>query len=466
MKLKSIIAFLLLMAAGVQTVKAQKVIINFDDEQVVEYDVSHIKSMTFEEKEIYNEIYEINSYLAQLITDIIIQDTENPLFGSFNLSANSQSKLLIAFYGRPSSKVEFPTTDNSNYLKKSEALTDEDWSMLDGIKVFTLKANRFLVNEDETGKAYAGKVYVTINPSSVDATALQLQIVNSQDYESPVQLSPLRKSDTTLKNRRAHGAGNGFYEATAYVSKTDIEDIEFHANEEVLYYMFLDIREKIAEIAQNLDYYINHAVSLYPMANDIYQLICGTPLIQSCVKNLERNALKCPFKGISGNDQAVYSSYNLITTSSRALSMATDMYWFEENYPGEDFFGPFMFASNGGRGIKLLSEEKTLPTQLSADELILYPTTKTMELVVPIARKHIAITDVFKDGKSAKGGDADCLSHLRAANASDMFNSVIDGTVPEIEVTNIYPNYVYEIAYSVLDFDGHIATRKYYIEAK
>jgi uncharacterized protein YoxC len=125
-------------------------------------------------------------------------------------------------------------------------------------------------------------------------------------------------------------------------------------------------------------------------------------------------------------------------------------------------FQPFMMASTG-KGIKRLSTTKSVTTKLTKD-ITLYPTSQTMEMVVPIARKHIGVTNVFKGTASAQGGDADCKAKLKAVNNSGQMNKVLDGTVRQLKMNNAEPGYIYEVAYSVLDFDGQIATRKYYIE--
>ena len=128
-------------------------------------------------------------------------------------------------------------------------------------------------------------------------------------------------------------------------------------------------------------------------------------------------------------------------------------------------FGPFLVASNNGKGFKRLGFSKDYPAVLKAEGLALYPTTKTMELIVPLARKHVAVTNVFKDGKSAQVDETyDLVSKLQTVNNSnDKLNTVLDGTVRWIPVSGMVPGYVYEIAYSVLDFDGNISTMKGYI---
>ena len=126
-------------------------------------------------------------------------------------------------------------------------------------------------------------------------------------------------------------------------------------------------------------------------------------------------------------------------------------------------FQPFMVAADS-KGIKRLSGSKNYPTQLRSD-ISLYPTSQTMELIVPIARKHVAVTNVFKGDASAQGGNADCLARLKAANTGKL-NTVLDGNVRQIALNGLKSGYVYEIAYSGLDFHGNIATRKYYVTVK
>ena len=126
-------------------------------------------------------------------------------------------------------------------------------------------------------------------------------------------------------------------------------------------------------------------------------------------------------------------------------------------------FQPFMVATTS-KGTKRLSGSKNYPTVLSRD-VTLFATSQTMELFVPLARKHIAVTNVFKDSASAQDGNSDCRARLRAANTGKL-NTVLNGTERKIKMSGLQPGYVYEIAYSTLDFYGKMATRKYYISVQ
>ena len=125
---------------------------------------------------------------------------------------------------------------------------------------------------------------------------------------------------------------------------------------------------------------------------------------------------------------------------------------------------PVMFASDA-KGTKLLSEASEYPTVLGQN-LDLIATTWNLELLAPLAKKHVGITDVINGDKSAKGDDATCLAELKRVNGLKKLNEVIPGDIMRLNATDLKSGYVYEIAYSGLDFHGKIATRKYYIKIK
>ena len=125
---------------------------------------------------------------------------------------------------------------------------------------------------------------------------------------------------------------------------------------------------------------------------------------------------------------------------------------------------PVMFATDA-TGTKLLSEAEEYPTVLGQN-LDLIATTWNLELVAPLAKKHVGITNVINGDKSAKGDDATCLAELKRVNGLEKLNEVLPGDIIRLTATNLKSGYVYEIAYSGLDFHGKIATRKYYIKIK
>lgn len=679
----------------------------------------------------------IQNKLDKQITSIIIQGTKNPMFGSFSLPADIQSNILVAYFGKPTSAIEFPTTDDANYVRKSEVLTAEDWAMINDVTVFTQIANKTLLNDDGSGNANAGKIYMTINPNTADLSGLKLSIVNSQDEESPIKLSPIKPSSKTLQFGYTR-ADNGFYEANAYVSLADIKSGKngLALSPEDITALFYEAKDQIAKLADNF-FTEGKQTNLEKLSVEIYNVLQKLKVDQS--------GLKCTYTYDNDGtsvEESVYSPYNLAATFMNPLNLASfkdlsyvtmpgyeavdkllddmagtikdhvsvfynsavnidqikdlidglqidevkymglsdnyiakfnvrishmtlDGYDYQVTVPAagsfkimfdkdlkasgsavtvpaevtydkenidlkspaiviggdintgmdvtlvipatggdgkvsayatmklfdstakatlagstielttpsgtftianfasntiatsgctekvvlsdvagndgalylpiiteitgdlrdllaqqkttlEDLvddlnvildrinsyegvvngwidsfvdeylrkyldqvnsdivffvnslnrrFGPFLVASNDAKGFKTLSHSKSYPTILDKAGLKLYPTSKTLELIVPLARKHVAVTNVFKGSASAQGGNADCKTKLQKANTGKM-NTVIDGMARSIDVTGMESGYVYEVAYSILDFEGNISTQKYYISIK
>ena len=685
------------------------------------------------------DVATIQNNLSKLVTGIIIQGTSNPMFGSFSLPVNIQSNILVAYWGKPSSAVEFPTTDDANYVRKDEVLTAADWAMINDVDQFTMMANKTLLNDDGDGNANAGKIYMTINPNTADLTGLKLSIVNTQDEESPIKLSPIRPSKKILQfgynQPDITRADNGFYEADAYVSLADIKSGKngLALSPDDVTALYQEAKEQIGKIAENFGK-PDKQTNLGDLAVKVYSVLSDL--------NVDQNGLKCTYTDAESKEHSVYSQYNLAATFMNPLNLAwgkdfnyvtmpgyevvdkllddmaatlkdhvnvlfsdaididhikdiinglkidevklvgmADNYvakfearvshitldgvdyelkipaagsfdvmfdknlkasgsavtvpdavkydadninlkrpavviggdintgmevmivvpatgatgvvsayatlkLFDEtakatydsgsikltitegtytiaNYAGsaistsgctdklvlrdvvgndgalylpiiteitgdirdlidkqittldalvvelnnildkinsyngtingwiDDYvdeylrkyldqinddvtfffnsinrrFGPFMVASNKNKGFKRLSESKSYPTELVKGDLAFHPTTKTMELIVPLARKHVAVTNVFKGSASAQGGDASCKAALKKANTGNL-NKVLDGVVRKIEVTGMESGYVYEVAYSVLDFEGNISTQRYYVTIK
>jgi uncharacterized phage infection (PIP) family protein YhgE len=129
-----------------------------------------------------------------------------------------------------------------------------------------------------------------------------------------------------------------------------------------------------------------------------------------------------------------------------------------------DRLQPVLVASDG-KGSKFLSEASEYPTELSGD-INFAPTTWTLEYLVPLAKKHVAVVDVIDGSKSAQGGDATCLAELKRVNGSPTLNTVLSGDTRRVYATGMKSGYVYVIAYSALDFHGKVAARKYYVKIK
>jgi len=125
-------------------------------------------------------------------------------------------------------------------------------------------------------------------------------------------------------------------------------------------------------------------------------------------------------------------------------------------------FQPIMAVNING-ATQFMSLAKNAPTVVNGTSVTLMPTTWNLELLVPLCKKHVAVTNVFKGDASAQVEGGELLSALQAANEQAQMNEVIDGNQREIKLSGLKSGYTYEIAYSALDFYGKIATKKSYI---
>lgn len=149
------------------------------------------------------------------IAGILVQGTFNPYFGSFALPIGIQSNMLLTYAGLSKKDVVFPDSNPAYEYDNQTCLTASDLQILSqggNYGSLTIKNGDFLCDLYEGN---AGKVYVTVNPSTVDCTGDQLSLVNSRDEESVVKLSALTRSKDLLCFGQTRASDNGFYEAAA-----------------------------------------------------------------------------------------------------------------------------------------------------------------------------------------------------------------------------------------------------------
>lgn len=283
---------------------------------------------------INKDVQALQNSLAKQVTGILVQGTFNPWFGSFNLPADIQSNILVAFYGVPFKDVEFPTDDDQNYIRKDEVLTEKDMEMINGVEIFEATANVPLLSENGN----AGKVYMTINPNTADLEGLKLSIVNTLDEESPLQLNPITKSNDKLQFGYTR-ADNGFYEASTYVTPRIVmkEDNGIAIKRDEILELFNEAYDKIMWIGNQFEK-PDGQNSLHKLVTDIYEVIREL--------KVDRYGLKCTYttKDADGaeKEHSVYSQYNLAATFFKPLNLAWGKDFNYEKMPGYDFFNKML----------------------------------------------------------------------------------------------------------------------------
>jgi len=99
--------------------------------------------------------------------------------------------------------------------------------------------------------------------------------------------------------------------------------------------------------------------------------------------------------------------------------------------------------------------------------LELCPTSLTADILAPAYRRFVAVTNVIdpETRKSAQKNDDTCLGVLKNANQNSI--NMCDVIESNVSVTfNATPGYIYEIAYSAIDYQGYISTRRFYVHVK
>lgn len=178
--------------------------------------------------EINTKLGLLQNSLNKYVSSVLIQGTDNPVFGSFAFPANISSNVLAAYYGDVKD-LKFPTNEPYNYVDAQNALSAKDLEMM-GVAA----GNQFSYNgrvvsgmqaDGTVAAGNAGTLYLTVNPNTVNAEGTTAVLVNSQDVPSGVLLSPLKRSDKVLNFGYTRAANNGFYEAAATVAPDAVDGV-------------------------------------------------------------------------------------------------------------------------------------------------------------------------------------------------------------------------------------------------
>ncbi len=155
--------------------------------------------------------------LDNLITSIIVQGTDSPVFGNFSLPLGIQSNVLFNWFGYNDVEAyKFPNAGAEyNYYDGAPVLT--------AAELAALKPELKDVKKGAFGDVNLGKLYMTINPvgHEFDETAFSLETTAANAF--PATLNVKKSSDEMYFGyTRTTVEGNGFYEADVIVKEGDI----------------------------------------------------------------------------------------------------------------------------------------------------------------------------------------------------------------------------------------------------
>ena len=277
----------------------------------------------------------LQNSLNKFVSSVLIQGTDNPVFGSFAFPANISSNVLAAYYGDVKD-LKFPTDEPYNYVDAQNALSAKDLEMM-GVAAgsqdfYNGRVVSGMLPDGNVAAGNAGTLYVTVNPNTVDATGATAVLVNSQDSKSGVMLSPLAETDKVLNFGYTRATGNGFYEAKATVTPSVVDEVSPRISYDDLKGLKDEIKDAVNAIRNKGNVDITGLVySVYSISSNI----------------LDAQAVKFPWSDtdIYGNtiERATYSQYSLAATAVHPLSFAFAKDVHYDEFPGinkvEDIIG-------------------------------------------------------------------------------------------------------------------------------
>ena len=169
------------------------------------------------------QIDAINERLNKLITNILVQQTYNPLFGTINLPIGLQSNINANYYGVADHALKFPFGDEQYEYNGDQSVLNNEAvaaaiASLNPQGAVAIQANVPYIEDSE---ANLGNLYLTINPNTVDFTGVKLSLVNSKDEAAPVvDLKPVKENDKVLDfgfDLTRSAENNGFYRVPVQV---------------------------------------------------------------------------------------------------------------------------------------------------------------------------------------------------------------------------------------------------------
>ena len=391
--------------------------------------------------------YSVNAIYMTEVTSLSIDQVVNPIFG-FISPVGINSNILLACFGEKAARdIYFPKGADEPILYKGEYFLE--------------------------GAGNAGKIYVTVNPSSVDFTGKTLKLVTTAGNEAPVELSPLVESNKELKYITR--GDNAFYEAYATISEDklanayfSLEPTDMNAFKDDLKALIKNTNKvTIAEMIQTVANIIfANDVPAYRLqatwGNDFYTYsnasiaaVAIKPLSYTFDLSSEGNYEIDGKSPISALERLETKVVNKATQSEsrraqiwrwlNKFNKETEKWLNNVNWAIQ----PTLFLDVDNQILRPGVEEFR---EVKAGEIKFLPSSWTAEVLAPAYKKYVAITSV--NGTPVEANDP--------VNAG-LLGKVIPGSVDEIPFI-VEAGKTYEIQYSAVDFEGNIRTLEYKIK--
>ncbi|MBO7260037.1 MAG: hypothetical protein J6U97_00910 [Bacteroidaceae bacterium] len=244
-------------------------------------------------EELQDKMDDIENALAQMVTGIIVQGVENPIFGSFSLPIGMNSNILFGYYGENERDYEFPSNKGG---MDATGIADA-YRFISSINSYDA-TDAILFNDT------LGTVYLTINPAKTDFTGLTVGIENSIEEANGLSVTPLRESTKKLSfgySPYTRSITNGLYEADVILDKSSIDLVKINI-ESGLKSSLKDILESFQTKSKQVDF-TELAVAVAKQMTNF----------------LDAYAINAEWTDSLG-EHAVYSNYDIAATAFKPLS--------------------------------------------------------------------------------------------------------------------------------------------------
>lgn len=294
--------------------------------------------------DLYNKLGLVSNSLNKYVSSVLIQGTDNPVFGSFAFPANISSNVLAAYYGDVKD-LKFPTNEPYNYVDAQNALTAKDLEMMGAAASNQYFYNGRVVSgmqaDGTVAAGNAGTLYLTVNPNTVNAEGTTAVLVNSQDVPSGVLLSPLKRSDKVLNFGYTRAANNGFYEAAATVAPDAVDGVSPRISYDDLKGLKDEIKDAVNAIRNKGNVDITGLIySVYSISSNILDAQAAKFSWLDDSLYLAEDGKSYLVKQI---ERSTYTQYALAATAVHPLSFAFAKDVHYDEFPGinkvEDIIG-------------------------------------------------------------------------------------------------------------------------------
>lgn len=268
------------------------------------------------------------------------------------------------------------------------------------------------------------------------------------------------------QTHHVYNESTGIYEDITIPEYTiDVPASNFTVDGQIVHINNVKVNKKL-EIPVSITY--TH--DLYPIINDLYGNITGS------IEDV--NDMLAELDAFMDDVNKMLDELNKLKDLSASINNAKDEIKEELTKYLNKFNNKFcdlinstnkvlrpVLLVNTNKGFQKLSQAKSNPTVITGNELQLIPTSYSLEYLAPAYKKLVGVTNVYKDGASAQGGNADCKAALEAVNGQENLAEILAGDTYLVDA-NFQAGYVYEIVYTAVDFHGMVDAKKFYLTVK